>query len=326
MKTIFALGLGTVVLAGCGGNVSLMGAGGAGGHGGATTTGTSSSGSTSSSSTGSTTSSSTSSSTTTSTGSTTSSSTSSSTSASSTTSSSGGGCTAANCGMPGFGCCNNTCVNLKNDILNCGTCNTKCGGTHPYCDMGTCGTPPCGGIACPSSEFCCGTECCAAGQICCTVPGPVTTGPKCQAPDPVTMTCDKGCTGCVCASPDTPIATPLGSRPISELAAGDLVYSVDHEAIVAVPVLRTHRAPVHDHHVVRVTLESGAVLEISPRHPTADGRTFADLRKGDTLDRFGVTGAELVPYQHPFTYDILPASDTHTYFAGGALVGTTMPF
>jgi hypothetical protein len=147
----------------------------------------------------------------------------------------------------------------------------------------------------------------------------------CQAPNAM-GTCDPGCTGCVCNSPDTPIATPLGNRPISELVAGDLVYSVEGQAIVAVPVVRTHRAPVHDHHVVRVTLESGAVLEISPAHPTADGRTFGDLRRGDVLDRFTVTSVERIPYAHPFTYDILPASASHVYFAGGALIGTTMPF
>lgn len=29
-------------------------------------------------------------------------------------------------------------------------------------------------------------------------------------------------------------------------------------------------------------------------------------------------------YRHAFTYDILPASDTGAYFAGGALVGSTL--
>jgi hypothetical protein len=76
---------------------------------------------------------------------------------------------------------------------------------------------------------------------------------------------------------------------------------------------------------MRVVLATGAVLEISPRHPTADGRTFGDLRGGDLLDRIEVLSAELVPYAHPFTYDILPASETRTYVAGGALIGTTMP-
>jgi hypothetical protein len=146
----------------------------------------------------------------------------------------------------------------------------------------------------------------------------------CVAPDPMTMSCPKGCPACVCASPDTPIATPQGDRLIADLAPGDLVFSVDHEAIVAVPLLQVRRTPVRDHHVVRVALESGAVLEISPRHPTADGRTFGDLRAGDRLDRITVTSAELVPYAHPFTHDILPASETHTYFAAGARIGTTI--
>jgi hypothetical protein len=146
--------------------------------------------------------------------------------------------------------------------------------------------------------------------------------PRCT--DPVNGTCPVGCTGCVCASPDTPISTPRGDRPIAELAAGDLVYSVDHDAIVAVPLVRVQRRAVHDHHVVRVTLASGAVLEISAPHPTADGRTFGDLRAGDVLDHIPVVAVERIPYQHPFTYDILPASETRAYFAGGALIGTTM--
>jgi hypothetical protein len=180
-------------------------------------------------------------------------------------------------------------------------------------------------MTCAGTEFCCGNTCCTSDQLCCAIPGPVATPATCQAPDPVTMTCEKGCSACVCASPDTPIATPRGERPIADLAVGDLVYSVDHDAIVAVPILRTHRAPVHDHHVVRVVLAGGVVLEISPRHPTADGRTFGDLVAGDLLDRLTVISVEQVPYAHPFTYDILPASDTHAYFAGGALIGTTLP-
>ena len=33
---------------------------------------------------------------------------------------------------------------------------------------------------------------------------------------------------------------------------------------------------------------------------------------------------ETVPYRHEYTYDILPASDSGTYFAGGVLVGSTL--
>jgi hypothetical protein len=72
-------------------------------------------------------------------------------------------------------------------------------------------------------------------------------------------------------------------------------------------------------------MRDGAVLEISPGHPTADGRTFGDLARGSRLDdSHTVDSAELVPYRFDRTYDILPASSTGTYFAAGALVGSTL--
>lgn len=75
---------------------------------------------------------------------------------------------------------------------------------------------------------------------------------------------------------------------------------------------------------MRVELASGDVLEISARHPTADGRTFGDLRTGDRLGGLEIAKTTVVPYQHLFTYDILPASDSGTYFASGALIGSTL--
>ena len=128
----------------------------------------------------------------------------------------------------------------------------------------------------------------------------------------------------MCASPDTPIATPAGERPIASLEVGDLVLSVDHGVVEAVPVARTRRTPVAVHHVVLVTLGDGSVLRISPGHPTADGRLFGELRAGDTLGGEGVVSACLVPYDSDATYDILPASDTGTYFAAHVLVGSTL--
>jgi len=135
---------------------------------------------------------------------------------------------------------------------------------------------------------------------------------------------DFGCCACPCTSPDTPIATPSGERPISELRTGDLVYSVDAEAIVAVPLRKIGRQRAIQHSVQRVELEDGTVLEISARHPTADGRTFADLYAGGELDGKRVLRVRREPYSHPFTYDILPDSSTGTYFAGGDLIGSTL--
>jgi hypothetical protein len=129
----------------------------------------------------------------------------------------------------------------------------------------------------------------------------------------------------ICASPDTPIATPYGERAISSLKEGDWVYSVEGEAIVVVPISRTGSTPVFDHQVMRLVLDDGSVLSISPGHPTADGRLFSDLAAGTTLDaRHKVVEVQLVPYEHDRTYDILPASSSGAYFAAGALIGSTL--
>jgi len=129
----------------------------------------------------------------------------------------------------------------------------------------------------------------------------------------------------MCAAPDTPIATPNGDRPIASLRVGDLVYSVDHDAIVSVPLARIGRTPVAAHRVVRVVLTDGAVLQISPGHPTADGRTFGELVPGSALDpQHTVLTAELVAYAFDATYDVLPASSTGMYFAAGTLIASTL--
>lgn len=91
------------------------------------------------------------------------------------------------------------------------------------------------------------------------------------------------------------------------------------------PILKTGRARVAGHHVMRVVLDSGAVLELSPGHPTAAGGTFGDLRASSRIgDRHTVVSAWLVPYDYDATYDILPDSDTGTYFAAGVPVGSTL--
>ncbi len=111
---------------------------------------------------------------------------------------------------------------------------------------------------------------------------------------------------------------------MATLKVGDLVYSVDDGAIRAVPITRINRISVTHHEVVRVTLANGAVLEISGTHPTADGRSFDNLRPGDELDHVPILSTQRIPYPFPFTYDILPSSSTATYFAGGALIGSTL--
>jgi hypothetical protein len=128
----------------------------------------------------------------------------------------------------------------------------------------------------------------------------------------------------ICASPDTPIATETGDIAIASLGVGDRVYSVDQGRVVLVPLVQVHRTPVSNHHVVHLELESGATLDISGLHPTADGRKFSDLRSGDVVGGVRVLSAHVVPYPGAYTYDILPASDSGSYFAGGLLIGSTL--
>lgn len=238
------------------------------------------------------------------------------------------GCNSTTCStFSGFTCCSDACVNTENDPHHCGMCDNACPSDKPYCSGGQCSQPPCtplpnAGVCAPSS-VCCGQSCCAPGQICCSVSHNFSTI-GCYDPAESGGTCPVGCPNCICASPDTPIATPDGDRAIASLRVGDRVLSADHGRVVDVPILEIHRAPARHHHVVRVELTNGSVLEISAPHPTADGRTFGDLRTNDVLGGVRIERVTVVPYEPAFTYDILPASDSGTYYAGGVLIGSTL--
>lgn len=244
------------------------------------------------------------------------------------TSNTGGGatdpCATVICGQ-GYTCCNGSCVTVSNDPFNCGKCSYQCPDSTPLCSNGGCTVPTCTTlIACASGEVCCGTSCCKNGTICCEVQGAASVAQSCVDPSLYNGTCPPDNPFIQCASPDTAIATSGGSRAIATLRIGDHVLSVDHGHIVDVPIVAVHRHPARRHSVVHVELESGAVLEISAPHPTADGRTFGDLRAGDVLSGERIRSAAVVPYTSAYTYDILPASDTGTYFAGGVLIGSTL--
>jgi hypothetical protein len=130
--------------------------------------------------------------------------------------------------------------------------------------------------------------------------------------------------GGICASPDTPIDTPDGEVPIARLHAGDLVYSIHDHGIVAVPLAAVSATPVNHHHVLRIELEGGKVLEVSAPHPVLDGRHLSALAVGEQLDGHRIVAIDRIPYRHAFTHDILPASDTGAYRAGGVWLGSTL--
>jgi hypothetical protein len=211
------------------------------------------------------------------------------------------------------------CLYATGDYCDCTGCNRE----SPSCpitpspDAWYCWAPPID--PCPSSAPEVGSACALPASV------------RCRYRCDLILTCTaqgtwvKSPDKCpICNSPDTPIATPSGNRPIASLAVGDLVYSIHQGHVSIVPIAETGRQAQHDHHVVRLQLATGVVLHISPTHPTADGRTIGDLAAEDRLDGVRIVSAELVPYRHSHTYDILPASDTGTYYAGGVLIGSTL--
>jgi hypothetical protein len=127
-----------------------------------------------------------------------------------------------------------------------------------------------------------------------------------------------------CASPDTPIATPFGDRPISSLSPGDLVYSIDGFGIRAVPLIDVASKPAPDHTVLRIAFDTGASWEVSARHPTADGKLLLHLAPGDQVGDALIVSIDEIPFRHDRTYDILPASPSGVYFADGTPLGSTL--
>ena len=118
---------------------------------------------------------------------------------------------------------------------------------------------------------------------------------------------------CRCNGPDVPIATPTGPRRISELRVGDLVYSVENDAIVVAPLAAVVTRPAPADGYVRVVLDDGSSFVTSAVHPLADGRIAGAL-------------AHATPARRPseVTYDILPATESGTYFVGDVAFASTL--
>lgn len=130
-----------------------------------------------------------------------------------------------------------------------------------------------------------------------------------------------GCPTPICLSLDTRIRTRNIEKKVSEIKEGEIVLT-DHEK--PVKVIKTNKVKVKNHKILKVTFNDGTILEISPNHPTADGRLFKDLDIGDTVDNRLVAEVILHPYDYQYTYDILPDSETGNYYANGILVGSTL--
>jgi hypothetical protein len=193
------------------------------------------------------------------------------------------------------------------------------GRTAPKCEFAPCPTSPPEPIS-GTSGLCTSDSDCAVGYSCEDISPVVREGTQ-------NLRCWKnGAPRPICLSGETHIATPNGDILVKNMKGGEVVWSINAQGEkIAVPVLiASHSEAPLNHHVVHLVLADGRELFVSPGHPVADGRTAGSLAKGDTLDGSIVTKVELVPYNEPYTYDILPDSATGMYFANGILLQSTL--
>jgi hypothetical protein len=129
-----------------------------------------------------------------------------------------------------------------------------------------------------------------------------------------------------CLPAGTMVDAPQGATPIEQLRNGDVVWSVSETgARIKTTIQQVARRTVPPGHMMaHVRLADGREIMASPGHPTADGRTFGEVRTGDSLDGAPVTFAELLAFQQTSTYDILPAGPTGLYWANRILTGSTL--
>ena len=130
----------------------------------------------------------------------------------------------------------------------------------------------------------------------------------------------------ICLAVGTRIATPTGEIAVQDLRVGDVVWTLDKTgARVSAPLVEVGSTPVPATHiVVRVALDDGRLVYVSPGHPTADGRHVGELEAGETLDGARIASVDRVAYAGGATYDILPAGTTGAYWANGVLLGSTL--
>jgi len=126
----------------------------------------------------------------------------------------------------------------------------------------------------------------------------------------------------MCAAPDTPIATPAGARAISELAPGDLVYSVDETGSSSFrSSRRQHASRQSSCRSPRASRWDRARDQCGHRPQTAAPSPTCSTAGSSTGRHHFCRNRPYTPFR---TYDILPNSRSGQYFAGGALIGSTL--
>lgn len=124
-----------------------------------------------------------------------------------------------------------------------------------------------------------------------------------------------------CLSPDTRIKTDGIQKRIADIKVGDIVISDDDNKV---KVIKIKKIEAKKYKILKVEFNDGTILEISPNHPTSDGRLFKDLMMGDIVNNRIVIETKLIQYNYKYTYDILPDSEKGNYYANSVLVGSTL--
>ena len=130
----------------------------------------------------------------------------------------------------------------------------------------------------------------------------------------------------ICLAVNTLIDTPQGQIAIQDVQPGIPVWTLDAiGARRAAPVLEIIRRPVPvGFGIVRVVLDDGRQVLVSPNHPLLDGRVIGELNAGDFLDGAFVQSAVREPYAGEWTFDILPEGVSGAYWANGILLKSTL--
>lgn len=129
-----------------------------------------------------------------------------------------------------------------------------------------------------------------------------------------------------CLSKNTLISTPKGLRKVQYLKIGDYIWTINRIG-KKVSVKITNKAKVAtvlNHKMLELLLLDGRKLLVSPGHPDIENNPLSNLIKGSIFDGSKVTYIRFIPYKEKYTYDILPAGETGSYWANNILLGSTL--
>ena len=130
----------------------------------------------------------------------------------------------------------------------------------------------------------------------------------------------------ICLAAATLIDTPRGVVRVTELRAGDPVWTAGPNGRrLDATVLEVGSVPFPEgHDAVRVEVADGRSVTASAGHPTAGGASLGSLRPGDLLDGSAVVAVSTLHLEDGATYDLLPSGPTGEYWADGVLLGSTL--